>query len=121
MWKFVLEFNATEDCSKQKVKQDANGKREHEDKSREGRGRSIFDKTNKGRTKPKVSSSQLTPLNRSQEEILSQNKDLLHPPTHLQALPSKTDRSKWCDLHNDHGHHIESYKDLMHEIDDCIK
>lgn len=75
MSKLIWVFVSVKDSTKRKVEQDANGKRGQEDRSREGRGNNAFDMINKGMMEPKVNSSQLTPLNRSCEEILCQHKD----------------------------------------------
>lgn len=85
------------------------------------KGRSTFDRLNKGQLESKVDASQLTPLTKSCTNILSLNKNVLRPPPPLQAAPHKRDKSKWYDFHGDHGHRTEECKDLMSEIEDYIK
>lgn len=62
MWKVAWEFVAAKISTKQKIEQDTNGERGQEDSAREGEGKSVFNRINKGRTEPKVNSPQLTPF-----------------------------------------------------------
>lgn len=101
-------------------------KTDEKDKGKIGdsRGKSgVFDRLNfnKGRTEPRLSNQQLTPLTKTRTEILSIHRDVLRNPPALMSPSHKRNRNVYCAYHNDHGHDTESCNDLKKLIFDFLK
>lgn len=82
MWTTVQKYVATKDSARRKTEQEANPRKSNTGKARNraDKGRSAFDRLNKGRLEQKIDASQLIPLTKSSTDILSLNKDVLRPP-----------------------------------------
>lgn len=79
MWITVQKYVATEDNARRKSKQEVGLRKSDQGKTRDrgDKGRSAFDRLNKGRLELKVDASQLIPLTKSRTDILRLNKDVL--------------------------------------------
>lgn len=121
MWKIVRIFAVVDDATRRKTEHDVHLRRGPHEKPKEENYKGGSDNGGRGWSEWKGFPSRLTPFMKSRTKILNSHKDMFKNPPQLQSPPHKRDKSKWCQYHIDHGHVTETCKDLINEIEDCVK